>query len=144
MDGKIKRFVDNLVGGFVMWPAWFPDDCPPQDATDASGVVYRFVKTAILTEIDFQPHLLRFTGKDFDKPCLASGLSVFRTIDHVRKARSTIPGMRKKHVATGSLCASDGRLKDTSHGGDGHHTWWRPESCEALTLFAGVTLPEVD
>ncbi len=61
------------------WPPHLPDGCPPPDALDASGVVYRLVRGDCPTESDFLPKVLEEPDGEYQgRECQAAGLSVFR------------------------------------------------------------------
>jgi hypothetical protein len=66
------------------FPDWFVPDCPPIDAAEASGTVYRFVGTNPPRPEEFQSY--HETGElPNAPPCQRCGLSVFRKVEDVRR-----------------------------------------------------------
>jgi hypothetical protein len=109
------------------FPDWFPKGCPPSDAEDATGTIYRFVRSANPIQPDeFKSY--HETGEVPNGPaCERCGLSVFRKIEELRRMLRHLwnkyPGRTYgPHVVKRELTASDGKIKQTR--GHGHHTWW--------------------
>jgi hypothetical protein len=108
------------------FPAWFVPDCPPADAVDASGTIYRFVAINSSDEREFRSY--HETGQlPNGPPCERCGLSVFRKLEDVRRMLrhlwSRYPGNDYgPHVVKRELSTADGKIKPTR--GHGHHTWW--------------------
>lgn len=116
----------------VNWPA----DCPPNDAVDAEGIVFRIVKIEPVTADDMASH--HETGKLLKAPaCLRCGLSVFREIQDAFHQRQLIPKLGKL-VAKATLQASHGKTKLTDGKQPTHTTWWPYEGIDRASLFAAV------
>jgi hypothetical protein len=119
------------------FPEWFVPDCPPPDAADAKGTVYRFVAEMPLKSSDFVSY--HETQERPNAPaCQRCGLSVFRKVEDVRELLlflwKTYP--RKSygpHVVKRELSAADGKIKAT--GKPGHQTWWAYEGVERHASF---------
>lgn len=61
------------------FPDWFVPDCPPGDADEATGTIYRFVSSNPGGPRDFQSY--HETGERLNAPpCQRCGLSVFRRL----------------------------------------------------------------
>ena len=130
MQGDTRRF-----------PEWFPQGCPPADAEDASGTIYRFVRRG--NPIEPQEFLsYHETGEAPNgSPCERCGLSVFRKIEDLRRTlrhlwRNYPRRTYGSHVVKRELSASDGKIKPTR--GPGHHTWWAYEGVERHASFEFV------
>lgn len=113
----------------------WPENCPPRDAEDAAGVVFRIVKNSPPSHLDFLTH--RETGRLPEAPpCLRCGLSVFREFQDVVHQRQLMPRIGK-FIAKGTLQAKDGRTKETK-GLPSHTTWWMYVQVNRATLFSVV------
>jgi hypothetical protein len=89
-----------------------PDtNCPPADAEEASGDVFRFVKSSPPTANDMRTWA--DDEKPADDPCMACALSVLRRPEDVATARKAVPFFRKRLVAKATLSATHGRIKQT-------------------------------
>lgn len=111
------------------WPKYFPDRCPPADAGTPDGIVYRFVRNNPPVDADFVSVHLERPNEDFgDELCEACGLSVYTVREDALRAWKRVPGMRKRHIAEGSLHGVQGRFKPTPRGNTpSHSTWWIPD-----------------
>jgi hypothetical protein len=121
----------------LRFPEWFPSDCPPPEASDAGGVVFRFAKRNPVAALDFlSHHELGLAPKA--KPCSRAGLSVYRTIAlarrKLRQLRERFPARFGAHIAEGSLAAEHGKIMQEGADPD-HHEWWAYEGFERHALF---------
>lgn len=122
------------------FPVWFPPNCPPPEAPDAGGIVFRFVAKNPVAEEDFRSHHeLGLAPRA--KPCIRAGLSVFRNLvsarRKLRELRERYPARYGTHIAKGSLSAEHGKIMQ--QGGDpDHHTWWAFEGVERRASFQVV------
>lgn len=109
------------------WPSHYPESCPPPEATDLIGVVYRFINGANPSEKDFKSHYERQPGENWgNKACEARGLSVLRTPEDCGEMRKAVPALRKKSIAIANIEQSVGVIKVTpSNSCENHCTWWR-------------------
>jgi hypothetical protein len=122
------------------FPDWFVANCPPDDAQDASGTVYRFVAAIPVDPDEFRSD--HETGeRPNGPPCQRCGLSVFQSVDDVRRLLRFLwknyPGRAfGPHVVKRDLVPEDGKTALT--GGHGHHTWWAYEGVEWHARFEFV------
>ncbi len=105
------------------FPQSFPPGCPPADATDASGVVFRLATDNPPTETDLASHAE--LGKlPNAPPCLRAGLSVLRTRDDATHMSRLFPFLGS-FLASGELGPHHGKTKLTpSRAASTHTTWW--------------------
>ena len=114
-------------------PEW-PTDCPPSDAVDAAGEVFRIVKHATPQPEDFASH--RETGRLLKAPaCLRCGLSVFREIRDAVHQRQLIPKLGN-FIAQARLQTEHGKTKLTVGKQPTHTTWWTYEGVPRASLFS--------
>lgn len=114
------------------WPKDYPDQCPPENAEELSGVVFRFINKKTPTSIDFDSHYERNPDGNYADPCQARGLSVIRSHDDCNRMRDGVPALRKKKVAFADIRSSVGLIASTpSRTCQGHCTWWLPLSSKA-------------
>ncbi len=104
------RRVTVVESGECVWPDDLPAQCPPADATPASGVAYRIVKNDPPTSKDFvRPRdLPRKTPIPDGELCAHSALSIFTDLSDVLLGIKLIPGFSKKKVVTGVLTGDTG------------------------------------
>lgn len=122
----------------MTWGSYFPEGCPPEDASPAEGVVFRLTKGDQPRHGDFVPYRKNKPGDDFDgKACLASGLSVYRDYQDIVRLQNRVGGARKKKVAVTiqDLDHSHGVMKPTPSIESSHITWWVPETVSPAPLF---------
>ena len=120
----------------MKFPTQWPDDCPPPDAVDADGEVFRLAKNDPPTPEDFVTHFE--SGRLPKAPaCLRGGLSVFRELGDAIHLRSLFPKLGKK-VARGTLHPSHGKAKLTPSRQPTHTTWWPYEQVDRCKPFAIV------
>lgn len=112
-------------------------ECPPQDASAASGEVYRGVRQNPPSDADLATAAQQgaFVGQD---ECQRCGLSVFKTADALRHAQDLLPTVGKL-VARASLRPEHGYLKHTpSRKNPPHHTFWVADGIVRTDLFEVV------
>ena len=116
------------------FPADWPIDCPPGDAVDAAGVVFRIVKHAPPLGEDLASH--QESGRLLKAPaCLRCGLSVFREIRDAVHQRQLIPKLGNL-IAQARLQAEHGKTKLTEGKQPTHTTWWTYEGVHRASLFS--------
>lgn len=119
------------------FPKNWPSGCPPADAVDGDGNVFRIVKNDPPQAVDFASHME--TGRLRNAPaCLRCGLSVFRELGDAVHQRSLMPKLGR-WIAMAALQPNHGKTKMTSGGEPTHTTWWPYQSLEREALFAVVT-----
>lgn len=126
----------NSEGLVMQFPSDWPSDCPPPDAVDASGTVYRLAKSSPASSVDFQTH--HETGKLLDAPaCLRRGLSVFRDRSDAQHQFRAYPRLGR-YLAEGTLAPECGVTKLTTGRFPSHSTWWVYEGVDRARLFQVV------
>lgn len=110
------------------WPDYYPEQCPPKEATFINGSVYRFIGGETPQEKDFVPHFLLSNRIIIGGLCQACGLSVFKTREEIYRFSKRIPAFRRKRIVHAALDPSMGKILNTpsSHSKD-HYTWWMPK-----------------
>lgn len=104
------------------FPADWPASCPPADAEDAAGAVFRITINDPPKAEDMLSH--HETGRlPNAEPCLRCGLSVFRNIEDAQHQRRLMPRLGK-YIATADLQAYHGKTKLTTGSQPTHTTWW--------------------
>lgn len=113
-------------------PDW-PDGCPPGDALDANGVVFRVVKGESPIAADFASHFE--SGRMPDAPkCLRCGLSVFQALGDAIHQRQLLPKLGR-FIAQGTLDVEHGKIKLTPTRQPTHATWWPYRDVDRASLF---------
>lgn len=119
----------------VNWPSFFPQQCPPADAKDASGEVFRFVSSDPPSARDFESWA-QSNPKKWMGNCKASGLSVFTARADLARMVKRVRGLtRGKLIARANLTPEAGKLKPTPNNGNSHHTWWAPAGFDHAAAF---------
>ena len=116
----------------------WPSNCPPDEAEDALGVVYRVCSQNPPSQRDFQSH--QELGKQSSgDPCMRCGLSVFRDLAEARHLTVLFPKLGSM-VFRGELKPEQGKVKHTpARQRPSHTTWWPYDEVERA---AGFTLME--
>lgn len=118
------------------WPSFFPPQCPPSEATDASAEVFRFVSSNPPSASDFKSWA-ETRPKKWRGNCEASGLSVFTVKSDALQLVRRVRGMSA--LASANLSPETGKLKHTPRNGNSHHTWWAPDGFDHAAVFKVVT-----
>ena len=120
----------------MIFPAYYPQNCPPFASEPANGEVFRLVRNSPPEREDFQTHFE--TGKlPFAEPCLRCGLSVFTNLSDVIHQRTIYP-MLGTFVAKGQLTTTDGVTMLTKGRFPSHTTWWPFERIDRARSFRVV------
>jgi hypothetical protein len=110
----------------LRFPAWFPPNCPPDSASDADGVVFRFVANDPIDPTDFESHHERKLALQ-SNACRRCSLSVYKSLEIARdrlvSLRTRNPKRAEKHIAQGELTSADGKLSQAGQDPD-HYEWW--------------------
>lgn len=109
-----------------VWPDHYPERCPPSDAKDVVGIIYRFTNRANPKHTDFLSYYELKPNENWgDKACQARGLSVFTSIDDCKIALAAVPALRKKKLCVAELTVNAGVIAATpSHNHCNHKTLW--------------------
>lgn len=117
----------------MSFPADWPEKCPPGDAIDAEGIVYRLVKHWPPRDTDLASHWEM--GRLPNAPaCLRCGLSVFRELQDVLHQRKLLPKLGNT-IAQATLSAEHGKTKLTTGQQPTHTTWWAYQNVNRAGLF---------
>ena len=120
-----------------IYPSYYPDNCPPDEATDEEKLLYRLCSGSVLTENDF----LSFYDTDpqrWANNIQAYGLSVLESQADCDRARRKNGKLRKKYpfCASGMNNSDRGRILNTpSKVNPRHFTWWVYEGVKPHTFF---------
>lgn len=116
------------------FPNEWPEGCPPGDALDASGVIFRIVNNNPPVSADFVTHFE--SGKLPKAPeCLRCGLSVFQEIRDAIHQRQLLPKLGRL-IAQGMLSAEHGKTKLTTGKQPTHTTWWPYRDTDRASIFS--------
>jgi hypothetical protein len=122
----------------------FPPNCPPRQANEASGEVYRLVDSDPPVDKDFLSLYELYPnkrGEDPDTECQRSGLSVHTEKSSASKLIKRIPKFKNKKIAVGQLTPDLGLILNTpSRKNDSHHTWWVPAGKKPSMVFQVVDI----
>src|SRR5438128_10777189 len=128
-----------MSNGGSSFPAAWPVNCPPNDATDARGTVYRTVRTNPPTADDFRS--FREEGKhvrDPQKQCQACGISVLRTREDAVHHRDAFQ-WRGEFIAEGMLAPAHGKIKPTpAKKFPSHISWWCYDGVARHEIFVVI------
>jgi len=120
----------------MTFPEGWPNNCPPADAVDASGVVFRIVNNEPPMAADFVSHFE--SGKLLKAPdCLRRGLSVFRELGDAVHQRRLFPRLGRL-IARGTLLAEHGKTRLTTGKQPTHTTWWSYKDVDRASPFSIV------
>ena len=120
----------------MKFPDSWPTNCPPPEATDANGAVFRLVKHDPPQASDTASHWE--AGKLPKAPaCLRCGLSVFREIRDAVHQRQLLPKLGN-WIAQATLLPEHGKTKLTEGRQPSHTTWWAYEGVNRASLFSVV------
>ena len=114
-------------------PAWFPPNCPPADARDALGQVFRIVNGAALTEADFATHQEANTALSAP-PCGRAGISVFDSFEKAAFRQRMTPRLGSA-IAQGVLKPDAGKTLLTNPK-SGHIEWWPYKDIVRVSYFS--------
>jgi hypothetical protein len=114
-----------------IFPRDWPPGCPPEDAQDAWGEIYRLVKSNPPAIRDLETHHERGTRRK-DPACLRCGLSVFRSRADAEHQSRVFPKLGSI-IAMGALQPRHGKTKPT--GKPTHTAWWIYEGVDRLAVF---------
>nr|WP_320049639.1 hypothetical protein [uncultured Desulfuromonas sp.] len=119
----------------TMWPEHYPEKCPPAEAKNVSGQVYRFTNRSSPKCKDFLSYYDLKPEKDWgSKACQARGLSVYTTVEDCETAVAAVPALRRKKLCVAVLSADTGVIAHTpSNNHYNHKTLWSLVGAEELS-----------
>lgn len=116
----------------MKFPDYFPEGCPPADATEAVGDVFRIVRAGEIGEADFRSH--HELGIALGAPaCARCGVSLFDSFDGAMHRRRLSPYLGA-FISHGRLAPSAGKMKLTKPS-SGHIEWWAFEGTKRSGFF---------
>ena len=131
-----QRESDERTTMAQQFPTDWPTNCPPGDALDAVGEVFRIVKHEPPQDEDLASH--HEMGKLLKAPaCLRCGLSVFRGMGDAVHQRQLIPKLGNL-IVHAQLQPAHGKTKLTVGKQPTHTTWWAYEGIDRASLFSVV------
>ena len=119
-----------------IYPDYFPEGCPPDDAAVSERELFRFCRENVPMESDFVSYYLQNSEK-YAGIILAYGLSVLPSRDECRKAYRKFPFIRKyRSIAVGKTNENRGSWKITPGKISPEHiTWWVCENVKPIDFF---------
>ena len=116
------------------YPGNWPPGCPPADAEDAYGTVYRVCREDPPAKSDFQSHA-ELGKKSGGNNCMRHGLSVFRDLTEARHLTRIFPKLGSL-VFRGELTADHGKVRQTpAKTRPSHTTWWPYQEIDRSAPF---------
>ncbi len=130
LAGNAKEAANNP----MKFPDTWPSDCPPGDALDAEGTVFRIVNHNPPAAEDF---VTSFESGAFpSRPaCLRCGLSVHRILADAIHTKTKYPKLGS-WIAQGMLTQGCGKTKQT--GQASHTTWWICAGVDRASIFTCI------
>ena len=119
------------------FPAYFPKDCPPDNAKGEEIVLFRLCKTTLPTAQDFLS-FYQINPEKYKGNIQAYGLSTYPTAEACESAKRKSPRLRDAYegIACGQVDADKGKiLRTPSKANPAHITWWVYEGIEPHTFF---------
>lgn len=119
----------------MTFPATWPENCPPPDAADASGEVFRIVNDDPPSVDDLKSYAELGLLPDAS-PCRRAAISVYQSRSQACHRLQMSPRLGRG-VAAATLAPTHGRMKLTDER-SGHIAWWAPEGLDRAQLFSGM------
>lgn len=129
-----------------VFPNYFPENCPPDDAKPAGGTFFRLVRSDHPGEDEFRTHH-ELGWRGGAEPCQRCGLSVHaEQKDAVALFRFFAQKHGRHGTRMGNLVArlklepSHGKVKPTPRPSrpDSHHTWWPFRDTNRASSFVDI------
>jgi hypothetical protein len=112
-------------------------NCPPASATNAGGIVFRFVAKDPIDVEDFRSHHELGLAPQ-SQPCRRCSLSVYKSLDvardRLRGLRMRNPKRAERHIARGELTHADGKMDQAGQDLE-HYEWWAFEGVKRHRSF---------
>lgn len=120
-----NALVRRFGGATLPFDPDFPPACPPVDAEDVAGTIYRAVPGTPVGGEHFVSWVREQRPNAKPDDCRHWGLSVWTSLEAVNHARRINAHIRSQFVAAGELAAGDGVIKATpTKPQPQHHTLW--------------------
>ena len=119
-----------------VFPSYFPENCPPAEASSENIVLFRVCKDIVPTAEDFLT-FYQMNPERYKDKIQAYGLSVFPAAEDCEKAKSKSPKLREfKGLASGLINEQRGKiLRTPNKHNPAHITWWMDEGVDPLEFF---------
>ena len=124
----------------LSFPAYFPENCPPDDAKAEELCVYRYCIGDTVIPEDFLSYY-QMNPKKYKNKILAYGLSVLLNKQDCIKGLK-LPAIKKRYksFASGMTFINTGWIKRTPNANNPSHcTWWLYEGIDPSTYFVICT-----
>ncbi len=125
------------------WPDFYPENCPPAEAEQASGTVYRLVRHDPPQAEDLKTYFEenpRFFDSKPELLCKGCGVSVYTDLRDIRRLKKRSKKLKNRHIAEGKLNPTLGRIQHTpSRRRKSHHTWWVPIGIKSWSVFKVIS-----
>jgi hypothetical protein len=136
----------------MRYPIIFPTNCPPDDAKDAEGIVYRVVRKSPPKKLSHKDYISYRESQpnriwdDGGCECCRCAVSVITEYEEIPILLDLlfgfIPGKRTSSVTRGCLNPNLGVMRHSPRDGmDSHHDWWVPEGVDPSSVFEYIELP---
>ena len=123
----------------LQWPNFYPENCPPEEAQPASGIVYRLVRHDPPQVDDFLSSWEEFPGR-FPKPNIRiCGASIYTNPKDIERLKNRIRHLKNRKTAKGELNPTLGVIQHTPSIEKSHHTWWIPIGAEPWLVFKVIS-----
>jgi hypothetical protein len=104
----------------VGWAETLPTGCPPSSSVNPGGeIFFRLVGTPPTAD-DFRSQAARFPGRFKTSGCVARAVSMWSSIEKVRKLR-LLPGHAAESIAMVAVPLGSGVVRGKPNG---HCSWW--------------------
>jgi hypothetical protein len=119
------------------WPDHYPDKCPPDNANQPSGDIFRFTNRTNPKYKDFMSYYeLQPNGDWGGKACQSRGISVFTSVEDSIAAAAIVPALKKKHLSKAELPPNSGVIATTPPDNSrNHNTLWPLINAEDLSIL---------
>lgn len=121
------------------FPDYFPEGCPPEEATEKEMTLFRLCKHNYPCEEDFQPHVILYPDREeYKANVLAYGLSTLPSVEDCEHLLKISSKMRScmKCIAFGKVDGDTGKVLNTPNKNNSNHmTWWVYEGVKPHTFF---------
>ncbi len=115
----------------MLFPTDWPKNCPPSDAADCSGPVFRIVTAKPPGPDDLKSY--EELGIQVGSECRRKAVSVYAKLEHALHRQSLSPHLGS-FVAVGEFVQGAGKTKLTDER-TGHVAWWSPKQFDRASLF---------
>ena len=120
----------------LIWPNYYPEHCPPKEASALDSTVFRLCKNNPPSNNDFIPYVILYPERNFiGQECQSCGVSVYNDIEDIKSLRKIHKGLRKQYICSGQITQKTGLALATPVKGNSHTTWWIASGRKPNELF---------